>query len=126
MRPGTNSVSRSKGIDRRAKNGRLRIPLWFLTRVAAGDFRPIAALLIAVAVPLLAEAQTFTVRREWPATPQDGSQPLVWLNVIDAAHTVPGGRGNYPPCASPACDIDAFRVLLQFWRANAGLQTRWR
>jgi hypothetical protein len=75
---------------------------------------------------LAQEDGTVTVRREWPATPQDGSQPLVWLNVIDAAHTVPGGRGNYPPCASPACDIDAFRVLLQFWRANAGLQTRWR
>ncbi len=72
------------------------------------------------------EDQTVTVRREWPATPREGSQPLVWLNVIDAAHTVPGRRGNYPPCASPACDIDAFRVLLQFWRANAGLQTRWR
>ena len=75
---------------------------------------------------LTAEDQTVTVRREWPATPREGSQPLVWLNVIGAQHIVPGARGNYPPCANAACDVDAFRTLLQFWRANAGLRTRWR
>jgi len=72
------------------------------------------------------EDQTVTVRREWPATRRSGSQPVVWLDVIGAQHVVPAARGNYPPCASAACDVDAFRTLLQFWRANAGLFTRWR
>jgi hypothetical protein len=51
---------------------------------------------------------------------------VVWINVIGAAHTLPGARGAYPPCGSNNCDIDIIREVLQFWRANAGLRSQWR
>ncbi|SIO48093.1 hypothetical protein SAMN05444722_2494 [Rhodovulum sp. ES.010] len=72
------------------------------------------------------EDATVTVRREWPATGEANSQPVVWLNSIDATHTLAGSRGVYPPCGSNHCDIDAIGEVLQFWRANAGLVSRWR
>lgn len=71
------------------------------------------------------EDATVTVRREWPASRESGSQPIVWLTAIDAAHTMAGPGGAYPPCRGN-CDIDIIREILQFWRANAGLRTPWR
>lgn len=71
------------------------------------------------------EDATVTVRREWPASRRPGSQPIVWLTSIDAAHTMAGPGGAYPPCRGN-CDIDIIREILQFWRANAGLRTPWR
>jgi len=72
------------------------------------------------------EDATVTVRREWPARRRAGSQPVVWLNAVDAAHTMAGARGGYPPCPTRNCDIDLVEEILQFWRANAGLRSLWR
>ena len=49
------------------------------------------------------------------------------ITIIDGFHDWPGKNGNAPSCQSDNnCDIDMTEVILQFWRANAKLVTRWQ
>ncbi len=71
--------------------------------------------------------QTLVVRQDFmKKTRNDNSEPVAVLTIINGEHTWPGIRGGYPSCGRNNCDIEATEVMLQFWRANAGLVSHWR
>jgi poly(3-hydroxybutyrate) depolymerase len=74
------------------------------------------------------EDATMAVRQDFPTPPGDeDSAAVARITIIDGQHQWPGKDGNAPPCRSDNnCDIDMTEVILQFWRANANLVTRWR
>lgn len=72
------------------------------------------------------EDATVAVRQDFPSR-LDGedSAAVARITIIDGFHQWPGRDGNAPPCGSENCDIDMTEVVLQFWRANAGLRALW-
>jgi poly(3-hydroxybutyrate) depolymerase len=73
------------------------------------------------------EDATMAVRQDFPRRPKvEDSAAVTRITIIDGFHQWPGKNGNAPPCRSDNnCDIDMTEVILQFWRANANLVTRW-
>ena len=72
------------------------------------------------------EDATVAVRQDFPARRgADDSAAVARITIIDGGHEWPGKNGNAPPCGSENCDIDMTEVILQFWRANAGLRAVW-
>jgi hypothetical protein len=68
---------------------------------------------------------TMAVRQDFQRRPGDeDSAAVARITIIDGFHQWPGRNGNAPPC-SKNCDVDMTKEILQFWRANAGLVTRW-
>ena len=69
---------------------------------------------------------TVAVRHDFPQRPGvEDSAAVARITIVDGGHTWPGHNGNAPPCRSENCDIDTTEEILQFWRANAGLQAIW-
>ncbi|MDW3224922.1 MAG: hypothetical protein R8G34_18900 [Paracoccaceae bacterium] len=69
---------------------------------------------------------TIVVRRDHRADSIEGSAHVAALTIVGGGHAVPGAQGNYAPCGlTRSCDIDALEVILQFWRAHAGLRNLW-
>jgi len=70
--------------------------------------------------PFAQQDATLVVRQDY--LPRRDGEPVTVLTVLEGSHVVPGVNGDFAPCPSRNCDINAIAEILQFWRAHAGLR----
>lgn len=72
------------------------------------------------------EDATLAVRQDFRKRPNVADSAAVsGITIVYGRHNWPGNKGNAPPCSWGNCDVDLTKEILQFWRANAGLEAEW-
>jgi len=64
---------------------------------------------------------TMTVREDYLEKSNEPSAAVTVLTTVDGGHDWPGWGGNRAPCPSQNCDVDLMHEIIQFWRANGGM-----